>query len=271
MGKLKRICVLAKERGADWCFLFGLRTLGLRGVRKLDRALAKMEMARMITGELTVSREYHTVQDNKRWDSVDWSNFGEEWTLAVQDYRGLNPAEWKDSLVKQYILPYTVRDGHTLEIGPGAGRWTAILVGLCATLTVADLNATCLDLCCERFKKFETIRYYQVLAGAPTFLPPEIFLAELFDFVWSYDVFVHINANDIGKYLADFARVMKPNAVAVIHHAGDYAADKRPGTRSFMNAPLFAHLAGLNGFEVLVQNTEMPHFPGDVLSVIRKR
>ena len=38
------------------------------------------------------------------------------------------------------------------------------------------------------------------------------------DFVWSFDAFMHIAAADTASYLREFARVMRPGAVGVIHH-----------------------------------------------------
>jgi ubiquinone/menaquinone biosynthesis C-methylase UbiE len=38
------------------------------------------------------------------------------------------------------------------------------------------------------------------------------------DGVWSFDVFVHINKAQFNSYVAEFARVLKPGGVGLLHH-----------------------------------------------------
>ena len=39
------------------------------------------------------------------------------------------------------------------------------------------------------------------------------------DRIWSFDVFVHIQAIDIEAYVAQFARILRPGGTALIHHS----------------------------------------------------
>ena len=38
------------------------------------------------------------------------------------------------------------------------------------------------------------------------------------DAIWSFDVFVHINKPQFEAYTKEFARVLKPGGVGVVHH-----------------------------------------------------
>ena len=92
-------------------------------------------------------------------------------------------------------------------------------------------------------------------------------------FIWAYDVFVHINPTDIERYMIDFRRILRPGGCAVIHHADKYSSEKfarEKGYRSYMNARLFAELVKKHQMEMIEQNYDLVHIPGDVISVFRK-
>jgi len=42
------------------------------------------------------------------------------------------------------------------------------------------------------------------------------------DYIWSYDVFVHINPTDVEKYIIEFSRILKPHGYGIIHHSMGY-------------------------------------------------
>ena len=74
------------------------------------------------------------------------------------------------------------------------------------------------------------------------------------DFVWSFDVFVHIAAPDIEQYLREFARVLRRGGRGIVHHANalQYPEDF-PGWRSRMTDELFAQLATRSGLRSVRQ------------------
>ena len=74
---------------------------------------------------------------------------------------------------------------------------------------------------------------------------------ESIDFIWSFDVFVHIAPDDQRGYMRDFARVMSPGAKAVIHHAGQ--GGRNANQRSSMTSDLFAHLVTEHGLRLIEQ------------------
>ena len=212
----------------------------------------------------------HTINENKKiWDSYDWSNGGEEWTLHSETYRGIDPTRWKSELVNGMILKYIKNESTILEIGPGAGRWTEILQGFARRLILADISERCLDICKQRFKESNNLEYHLIKNRLDFIDDASI------DFIWSYDVFVHINPTDIERYLECFQRILKTGGCAIIHHSGGYPNNylRRASLlhfRSYMNGNLFAHLVRKYGMTLVEQNDTLTHLPYDLISVFYK-
>jgi SAM-dependent methyltransferase len=271
MNRVEKISRFLKERGLLWTFLYAFRSIGTRIVHGIDLRLIRIEQRKFLTGPSTVSSLYHTVKDNRRWNYVDWSGLGDEWTEDVKKYKGLDPDTWKASLINEMILKYIKKNAVVLEIGPGAGRWTAVLQPICSRLIIADINENCLSICKERFKLHNNIDYYLIETGEKEFIPSEVVPDNSINAVWSYDVFVHMNATDIEKYLNDFKHILKPGGCAIIHHAGTYPNNARPATRSFVDGRFFTYLVDKHNLILLEQNGSLTHMPGDLISVFTKR
>jgi cyclopropane fatty-acyl-phospholipid synthase-like methyltransferase len=119
-------------------------------------------------------------------------------------------------------------------------------------LVGVDLLEKCVALCRERFAD-------AVSRGTAEFRTNDGqslgFLADAsIDFVWSFDVFVHMEADVIRSYFGQFARVLQPGAVGVIHYPSiDRAqlANTYLGWRgSYASAQMLALVDEL-GFELL--------------------
>jgi ubiquinone/menaquinone biosynthesis C-methylase UbiE len=210
----------------------------------------------------------HSIKYNRLvWNSYDWSTEGEEWTNDVAGFRGLNPNEWKNALINEMMLKYIKENSMILEVGPGAGRWTKILYPYSKTLILADVSEKCLEICEKSFKGSTNIQYYLVNDRLSKIKENSI------DFIWSYDVFVHINPSDIKKYIEDFSHILKPGGIAIIHHSGSYADEayaRNQGFRSMIDKQKFAELVKDNKMTLLEQNESLPHKPGDVITVFSK-
>ena len=213
---------------------------------------------------------------NKTWDkSYDWSRGGDEWT-GQAEYCGQPCDDWKRSLLETFAQPNLTQTSVALEVAPGRGRWTEFLVANAAKVHLFDLNDSCIEACRQRFADVDHVTYC-VNDGSSL---PGVDAASV-DFVWSYDSFVHMEADTIRGYLSEFARVLRPGGVAVIHHAGRRHATLplgfmtrlgsfsryvykllsmkrdtmgRPdGKRSVVSRELFARLAMSAGLEVQSQ------------------
>jgi SAM-dependent methyltransferase len=147
------------------------------------------------------------------WGSADWGQNGNGWTFHA-DACGQPYEDWKRSVVATFIDPFLQDARDVVEIAPGRGRWTEYLVGRCASLTLVDITAGCIDVCRERFGQYDEIRY---VVNDGRSLP----VADAsVDLIWSFGSFVHIDARDTNAYLAEFARALKPAGRFVIHHSG---------------------------------------------------
>jgi len=158
-----------------------------------------------------------TVEENKAiWDgSYHWRDGGNKWSESWGD-----PAmQWHATILPRIyrFVPTTT----ILEIGPGFGRWTAFLAGLCDRLILVDLSTQCINACRERFGEGGKISYH-VNDGRSLAMVPD----ESVDFVFSYDSLVHAEADVLSEYLHQLARKLKPGGVGFFHHsnAGQYAA-----------------------------------------------
>lgn len=268
MGSSENPFRYARERGSLWTLLYGFRFLCLGVTRCLDRCLIRIEKRRFLTGDSTISSLDHTIDQNRNaWNTYDWSQLGDEWTLDATKYKGLDPERWRVAVIQEMMWRYIARGSTVLEIGPGAGRWTKVLQPLCGRLFLADISEKCLSMCRESFRASTNIEYYLIKDGSLRFLPDSSI-----DAIWSYDVFVHINPTETNRYIADFGRILKPGGYGIIHHPGAYGSRREADEdwRSHMDGRFFAQLIRTHGMALVEQNDSLPHKPGDIISVFRK-
>jgi ubiquinone/menaquinone biosynthesis C-methylase UbiE len=227
----------------------------------VDRYIAWRKEVRMTKdSDRSLDLPSHTVNENKRiWNSYDWSNLGDEWTSEVARCKGIDPMSWKKNLIDNMMLKYICAGGVILELGIGAGRWSEVLQRFSSRLILADIAEKCLEICKERFKNADNVEYYLIQDNLG-FLPENTV-----NYIWSYDVFVHINPSDIEKYLMEFSRILKPGGYGIVHHSGEGRNVK--GFRSDMTSEIFRRKVEYYGMVIVEQNTSIPHMNGDVISV----
>lgn len=255
MRQLSIVRAHLRENGLRWTAYQLLIVAAERWIEFVKRRMRALELARGLTG-------LHTKEANREgWNTYDWSEQGEEWTAGP---------EWRQALIDDVLLANMPDDPTSLEIGPGAGRWTEALLGASRRLVLTDIAEEPIRLCRERFAGRDDIEYH-VTDGAG--LGPVA--TGSIDYVWSFDVFVHIAPVDQSGYLRELARVMRPRARAVIHHAGRGATDG--GWRASMTSERFGAMLADNGLVLTRQfhswgpdsRFEVP-IPGDVITVFEK-
>lgn len=180
----------------------------------------------------------HRVEHNfEVWNNRDWSDGGVEWTVSPK---------WKQSLIDEVMLKY-IKSGKTiLEIGPGGGRWTEALLQIAKHLVLIELSDRCIEVCKQRFANCRNISYFVNNGTDLSFISDDSV-----DFIWSFDVFVHINPKDIGHYLQQLSRILRSGGRGIIHHAKD--GNKYGGWRSDMTAKLFADFVNRHGLILVTQ------------------
>jgi SAM-dependent methyltransferase len=231
-----------------------------------DRRLIS-EQRRGVLGPAHMRWRGNSPDDNRRrWSTYDWRGGGEEWSASP---------EWKRALIEDVLERWIPRNAAVLEIGPGAGRWSDVLVSRASRLVLVDVSQRPLDMCRERFKGHASIDY--VLSTGSDL--PGVQDSSI-DAVWSFDVFVHLAPQDQAAYLGEIGRVLVPGGTAVVHHADGRNGGKLPschGWRSPMSRRLLAALAVERGLRVECQfdrwgpdgRHDLSAF-GDVITVCRK-
>jgi ubiquinone/menaquinone biosynthesis C-methylase UbiE len=216
------------------------RTFG-RTAQTLEARMLRIEGARGILGPAHRAYSGHSAEENREiWTTWDWSQGGNEWNDSD------DPELWKASLIEEVLLPH-LGDAHAvLEIGPGAGRWSEVLQPRVERLVVVDVTPLALELTRDNLGDPANVEY--VLSEGGLFAEVQ---AASIDWVWSFDVFVHIAPLDVASYLGEIARVLRPGGTAVIHHSGGLG--RQPGWRSPMTGVLFAQLAQERGLQVTRQ------------------
>jgi SAM-dependent methyltransferase len=227
--------LLIAENGLRWTAYAAMHSALRKATRLVNDRMIRLERRHGLEGRTSVGVNYQL------WQHWDWSRRGEEWTPSE---------EWKQSLIDDVMLAYLMPQTTTLEIGPGAGRWTEVLQRIAKRLIVVDLSDRCIELCRRRFAKAENMELHVNDGRSLPFIPDESV-----DGVWSFDVFVHIASRDIEAYVAEISRVLKRGGRAVIHHARAGRDDDavNVGLRSTMTADLFAELVGAHGLKLVSQ------------------
>jgi ubiquinone/menaquinone biosynthesis C-methylase UbiE len=161
-----------------------------------------------------------TLAENKSaWgESYVWPSAGDEWSATW----GSTHAQWAGCLYPR-IFPFL--KGRILEIAPSYGRWTQFLREHCSSLIAVDLAAICVNECRSKFKGDPRLQFE---VGDGRTIP--IVADASIDFAFSFDSLVHAEADILKSYVSELARVLKPNAIAFLHHS-NLAAEHSIWTR----------------------------------------
>jgi cyclopropane fatty-acyl-phospholipid synthase-like methyltransferase len=103
-------------------------------------------------------------------------------------------------------------DHSAVEIGPGGGRWTKYLLGF-KKLYVIDHYHELLD---ELQKNFNESNMEFITNNGTDF--PGVRERSI-DYLFSFDVFVHLDVDLIEAYLTNMQSILKPGANAVVQYA----------------------------------------------------
>ena len=184
--------------GFRWTLLFSIKHFLVESLRLVEKGSAGLEKKYALPGS-------HSVEENTlKWNNYRWERGEEEWTSSD---------EWKQSVIDTIMLGNIQPDSVVLEIGPGFGRWTRKLVEISAHVFVVDVAEKCIEHCRQVFGANNNIEFHVNDGRSLAFAEDNSI-----DFIWSFDVFVHIEPDDIDAYLEEFRRVLKPGGVAIIHH-----------------------------------------------------
>jgi SAM-dependent methyltransferase len=183
----------------------------------------------------------------------NWSQRGDEWSAPW----GTSEAMFFATIMPRiaYLLPAT----KMLEIAPGHGRCTNVLLRFVETYVGVDLSETCVEYCRRRFASRENATFHANDGKSLAVLGDATF-----EFIFSYDSLVHADLDAIGPYIPQVIQRLTPDGVAFIHHS-NLAAEPglKHGLRSTdVSASNVAALIVASGGRVLVQELFGGNDPG---------
>ncbi|MFH1196288.1 MAG: glycoside hydrolase family 99-like domain-containing protein [bacterium] len=151
----------------------------------------------------------HTVEKNlSKWSRYKWEKGGDEWSSVWGSTENL----WQNTIFSRIknLLPAE----SILEIAPGFGRCTQYLLPYCSKYVGIDLTPKCIDACKERFKDYSYADFY-TNDGLSLAMVED----DSVDFVFSWDSFVHIQAEVAREYLKQISDKLKKGGYGFIHHS----------------------------------------------------
>jgi ubiquinone/menaquinone biosynthesis C-methylase UbiE len=229
--KLHMLALSVGENGVLWTFLMGVYYFASALSERSFASASDLRVRRGIPGMNSPA------MNRVIWDNWDWSAKGEEWTTST---------EWKQSVVDRFLEPNIAQGAATVEIGPGGGRWTGELQERASRLIGIDISEACVAECRRRFSDAENVEFWvgngSDLEGVPT---------ASIDAIWSFDVFVHINRSQFKPYAEEFARVLRPGGIGIIHHGA--VGGEKGGWRSDLTADDVRTILRSAGLEVIEQ------------------
>jgi SAM-dependent methyltransferase len=138
----------------------------------------------------------------------DWRQQGEEWS----EVWGGVESQWLTTIYPR--VRHFLSAGRILEIAPGYGRWSAFLIPQCDEYFGIDIAESCIENCKTRFIGADHA-HFCVNDGWSFPMVKD----HSIDFVFSFDSLVHVEAETIDAYLAEFARVLADDGVGFLHHS----------------------------------------------------
>jgi SAM-dependent methyltransferase len=137
-------------------------------------------------------------------DAGDVTRLGEEWGRLEDAVQAID--EW--------ILPYVDPASVCGEIGTGGGRVAVRVAPKVGEFHAFDVSTKMLQLVRTELREVPGAAFHHL--QAPTFAPE---LAGRFDFLYSFDVFVHLDLHVQWRYLQEVHRALKPGGKAFLHTA----------------------------------------------------
>jgi SAM-dependent methyltransferase len=154
----------------------------------------------------------------RNFKPVTGAHLGDEWNEHELIGIDVPPDQIVATLDLEVLQPFLGTVDVLLEIGPGGGRWTQVLLPKANKLIAADPSPSMLSLLRKRFGNDPKLEC--VLIDGNGLKPIK---DHSVDAGFSYDVFVHLEQWDIYNYLCELKRVLKPGGKALIHHGNTFS------------------------------------------------
>ena len=181
-------------------------------------------MIRRLLARLGTATDPNALTTSEGWEHYARGHrgsapLGDEWNVPAELGVDVAPDEVVPHVDRIVIAPFLGTCNTIVEIGPGGGRFTRVLLARCRRLVAVDTSPTMLDLLRARFAGDERLA---CVALDGTGLGPVGDASA--DAVVAFDVFVHLPAWDVFSYLREIRRVLRPGGKAIVHHGNVFSA-----------------------------------------------
>jgi len=204
---------------------------------------------------------------------------GDEWSDPAAIGMDVAADEMVAALDRDLFAPFLGTCDTIVELGPGGGRFTAVLLPTCRRLIAADTSETMLAMLRRRFAGDARLECIPLDGQG---LGPIADASA--DAVFAFDVFVHLPHWDAFNYLREIRRVLRPGGKAVIHHGNvfsdlgwtnflselPYTVDRHKpyGAFAVMTPELMRGFVERAGLDVVVCRTDVVR--RDAITLVRK-
>jgi len=148
-----------------------------------------------------------------------WSRYAREWddrpdlNLGVEtlgeEWGGV---EFAEHIVDDVAAPYLGPEVDVLELGCGGGKFSRRLRPQSRRLVCADISADMLARTRAKVGEGDDVEFLQ-LNGRDFGGVPDASI----DFIYSYDVLLHLQPQNVFSYLRDARRILRPGGIFMIH------------------------------------------------------
>lgn len=170
--------------------------------------------------------ELNNIEENRRY----WNIYAKHWTK--DDFRGFELTtestpqtyellgdEWGhpehvSAILDEFIFPYIDADTVAIEIGSGGGRIASRVAPRVKHLYCLDISLEMLHQLKKAMGDRQNISLVHIESDAV--LPPAVLPAEP-DFVYSFDVFVHLDLHTMWKYIKQVGEVLRHGGRFFLH------------------------------------------------------
>ena len=172
--------------------------------------------------------------EENRWY---WNRYAKRWT---QQFRGFEagsdsskPAEYEflgdewghpedvTAVLDEFVYPYATSEAVVVEIGSGGGRIAARVAPRVKHLYCMDISREMLERLKVVLEDRTNVSYIHVEDAT---FPPSLVAAQP-DFIYSFDVFVHLDVHTMWKYIRQIGEALKPGGTAFLHTSNLTAAE----------------------------------------------
>ena len=216
----------------------------------------------------SVTLSFEPASGRERYVESKLEFLGDEWSEP----------EAVDEIVSEFIRPFVTPESVVGEIGVGGARVASRVAPHVGKLYCFDIAPAMLARAKKALAGSDNVEY--VLLRKPVF-PREF--AGAFDFVYSFDVFVHLDLHGMWRYFQEVARVLRCGGRAFIHTSNLAAPDGWARFASqeeysvlghyFVSPEIVQILSARSGFAIIKQSVPDPsniYLNRDLLVVLKK-